>query len=147
MNQSTVVINQSYIYNSCTVENSSSNVMNTTYNYWDDPTGPKPSGKGATVSGNVNYIPFLTSPGRKGPWIFSFPIIYKDSTYTIFIYGDSLIYNTLKSQFAKPIQAQAEYIFGIYWLRIGLLMHQTTAVLLMMTQFSMGRPPSHLRLS
>jgi hypothetical protein len=48
------------------VENSGSGAVQAQNNYWGDPTGPEnilnPLGKGAGVSGHVNFLPFLSSP-------------------------------------------------------------------------------------
>ena len=67
IDQSNVIINRSNFGVFCSVENTSSIVMNAKNNYWGDVSGPKhptlnPSGQGATVSDKVDFIPFSTSP-------------------------------------------------------------------------------------
>jgi hypothetical protein len=66
-NQSNVVINLSNFGRLCSVENTSSIVMNAKNNYWGDASGPyhptlNPSGQGATISAKVDFSPYKTSP-------------------------------------------------------------------------------------
>jgi hypothetical protein len=67
MNQSTVVISQSNFGVLCSVQNTSSVIMNARNNYWGDASGPyhpslNPNGRGATVSDRVDFVPFSTTP-------------------------------------------------------------------------------------
>ncbi|MEG8948023.1 peptidoglycan DD-metalloendopeptidase family protein, partial [Rosettibacter firmus] len=79
--QANVVINQSNFGVMCSVENTSSIVLNAKNNYWGDPSGPKhstnPNGQGARVSDKVDFIPFKTS---LIPTILYWPVT---ETYTV----------------------------------------------------------------
>ena len=57
-----IVLTDNYISGNSNdgVVNSSTYLVDAKYNYWGAPDGPAPLGSGDSVSGNVDYIPFLT---------------------------------------------------------------------------------------
>jgi GH25 family lysozyme M1 (1,4-beta-N-acetylmuramidase) len=64
---SSLNINQSNIDFLCNIVNNSTNTLNAINNYWGDASGPfhatlNPNGQGSKLSGNINFIPYLTIP-------------------------------------------------------------------------------------
>jgi len=68
-NTNSFIHNSSFDFNDqIAINNSSNSVFNAENNYWGDPSGPynpnsNPSGQGAEVSDNVDFIPWLTVIG------------------------------------------------------------------------------------